>query len=904
MTGVDSERWRRLKPLLESLVELPAAEREARLAAVDPDLAAEARSMLAAADEEAPSRRYADAVAGVAASVLASLAEGPAAEGGEPAHRSPAAFAGMELGPWRLERPLGSGGMAEVWEARRADGQFEQTVAVKLLKRGMDSEEIERRFLQERQILARLEHPAIARLYDGGISADGRPYFVLERVDGRTITEWCAEHGAGVRERLRLLIACCEAVAAAHRQLVVHRDLKPSNILVTHDGQVKLLDFGIAKLLAADADPDLPEATRADVRVLTPSYAAPEQVLGEPVSTATDVYALGVVAYELLTGRLPHRRAGRRGAELAAAVASEVIARPSTAVREAADAEPGESAPEARDRRRWWRSLAGDLDTIVLTALRSDPARRYPSVAALAEDLGRYLAGRPIAARPDSLGYRAAKFAGRHRVSLAAAALALVSLVAGLVLALWQAERAARAAAEARAEATKSNAVVGFLTDVFTAADPEGRKAADLTARQLVDRGASQIDRQLAGQPETRAAMLHVLGGMEYRLGLYEPARKLLEEALALRRARADAAPADVAATEAALGALYHRVGESARGAALLESALAYHERAGAAANLDAASDLNNLANAYKALGRTDDARAAFARSIARLDADPQGDPRLEAKVLNNYGLLLTRTGDLAAARSALERALALHEQTSGRESALVSGTLGNLAELYIRLHETDRAVAASRRGLAISVATYGPAHYETGLSTNELGWTLLTAGRPAEARPIFEQAIAILRGAIGEHHRNIAYSYRNLGRALAETGQPRAAIAALRQAGSIWEETLPPGSLDLASVDELLGPLLVAAGEGEEGERRLARVVELRRAAGAASLGAAWLELARARVARCRLAPADEALAAARREAASHADADWAREIPQVERLAAAARCPPAAVAGARRGS
>ncbi len=894
MTSLDAQRWQHLRRLLDELVELAPPAREKRLDALDGETAAELRSLLAAGSQEA-SLCFEEAVAAGAAAVLGSLAEAgsgeaPVFEGAE--HEIPS-LAGQEVGPWRLERLLGHGGMAEVWEARRVDGQFEQTVAVKLLKRGMDSEELVRRFLRERQILAHLDHPGIARLFDGGLAPDGRPYFVLERVEGEPITEWCAHRHLGIRERLGLIIACCGALAAAHRQLVVHRDLKPSNILVNADGQVKLLDFGIAKLLASDGEDD---RTHAEVRVLTPAYAAPEQILGEPVSTGTDVYALGVVAYQLLTGRLPHRRGGLRAIELAVAAHSESIVRPSTAVLAAVGEE---SAALPSDPQHVARQLRGDLDAILLTALRREPERRYSSIVAFADDCQRFLDGRPVSARADSLGYRTARFVGRHRLSLAAAALAVLSLVAGLLVAVSQARRAdaaavaeRAAAAAARAETTRAEAMNAFLTDVFTAADPEGRRAADLTAGELVQQGAARIDERLAAQPATRAQMLHVLGNVQYRLGLYDAAQPLLERALALRRALRPRVAVDIAASAAALGVVYHRQGRSADGAKLLEEALALHQAAGPRSRLEVAKDLNNLANAYKALGRTADARAAFERAIAILDRTPDGDPGLLARVLNNYGLFLTRFGDRVAARDALERALVLHERTSGPDSALVSGTLGNLAEIYIHLDQVDRAVAATRRALAISRKTYGPGHYETGLAQNEVGWALLAAHRPAEARQELEGSIAILRAAVGDQHRSTAYPYRNLGRALAETGHPGEAIVALRHAERIWVATLGPDSFDLASVYVLLGPLLVDRGQGAEGERLLERNVELLRAAKSPSLGSGWLTLARARLHRCRLDEAREAFAAAESEVATHRDADWVADLPGFERELANARC------------
>ena len=912
MTQPARERWQRVRRAVEELIELPAAERERSVAAVDPEIAVEVRALLAV-DQGGAGEGFEAAVEAQAAAVIGTFGRAPTGEEptlAEPASRrdadradADATRAGLQLGPWRLERLLGRGGMAEVWEARRADGQFDQTVAVKLLKRGMDSEEIVRRFLRERQILARLEHPGIARLYDGGMAPDGRPYFVLERVDGEPITDWCERRAVDLAGRLRLVIACCEAVDAAHRRLVVHRDLKPSNILVTPQGQVKLLDFGIAKLLADDGSDGAADATQGESRILTPAYAAPEQVAGEPVSTATDVYTLGVLAYELLTGRLPHRRAGRGLAEMASAKLSEQIARPSTAVLEPAPERDETGAPEPRAQRRLARSLAGDLDTIVMTALRREPERRYPSVAALAEDLQRFLERRPIRARPDSVGYRAGKFLRRHRLGVLAAALVAVSLVAGILVALWQAGRAEEAAAAARGKAEESEAIATFLTDVFTAADPEGKQAADLTARELVARGAERIDGELAEQPATRAAMQHVLGTVHFRLGEYAAARELLEKALAGRRALRPPAPDDVAKTAAVLGVVLHRQGESKEGVALLEEARAFHEAAGAQGVPDLARDLNNLANGYKALDRNDEARAAFQRAIALLEGGHPGiTPDQLPRTLNNYGLFLDRLREHAGARAALERALALHERNSGPESALVAGVLGNLSDLYVRIGELDRARAAAERGLAIATKRYGPDHYDTGLALNSFGWTLLKGERPEEAVSYFERSIAVFTGAVGEEHRATAYALRNLGSALVRTGRPEEGLAALRRAEAAFTAAVGPESHEVATVLVEIGLALAARGEAADGERQVTRAIALWQGGGAASLralGGGWSALARVRLAACDGAGAREALSRVEREAAAFPETEWGRSLPGLRAEVAAG--PPASCA--RRG-
>lgn len=410
----------RLEELLEGAIALePEARNRYLLEACpdDPELRAEVAAILAAEAEPGPFDRL------VGAFDSASATDDHDGLG-----------PGDRLGPYEIQRLVGRGGMGSVFLARRADGQFEQEVAIKVLRFDAFGEEPRRHFLAERQILARLSHPNIARVFDGGLTAGGRPYLVMEYVRGTPIDRYCDEHRLTIRDRLRLFRAACEAVHYANRNLIVHRDLKPGNILVTADGGLKLLDFGVAKLLASDAERETP--TRADWLPMTPDYASPEQVRGDPVSPASDVYALGAVLYELLSGHRPHRLGGIGPAEILKVLAEEEPRSPSAAVATLQDGNVAGTriSPEAVGRARsidpraLGRRLQGDLDTIVLKALRKEPARRYTDARALADDVERHLDGRPVAARPDTMGYRLAKFVRRHRAATALAVTLVLSL--------------------------------------------------------------------------------------------------------------------------------------------------------------------------------------------------------------------------------------------------------------------------------------------------------------------------------------------------------------------------------------------------------------------------------------------------------------------------------------------
>ncbi len=775
MNPPSPELFQRARARFEELIEQSGAERQAHLeslADTDPELAAAVADLLAA---DARASGFLDQPA-----VPTAVQQWLAASARETA-------LGQTIGPYRTVALLGRGGMGEVFLAERADGQFDQKVALKVLRRGMDSDEILRRFLRERQLLARLEHPNIARLLDGGRAPDGRPFIVMERVEGEPITRWCDAHRSTVEERLRLAITCCEAVEVAHRNLIVHRDLKPSNILVSAGGEVKLLDFGIAKLLGEE-DGDETLLTRAGVQVLTPAYAAPEQILGGPVTTATDVYALGVVLYELLTGALPHDRRATTGAELAAKVSRETVERPSAAARKTVEVET-----DVADRRgrRLSRRLQGDLDTILLKALHRDPARRYAAAAALADDLRRHLEGRPVSARPDTWSYRTAKFVERHRWGVAAATLIALSLVAGLAAALWQA-RAARAQAQRAEEAQQ------FLTSIFRIADPDQSKGAQLTARDLLDSGAARVDDELVDQPELHAEMLKVLGNVYFQLALYPEALKLYEKALAIRRTLSDEPSWELAESYRRVGLTLHKTAEYAKARPFLERALAMHESRGD--ELAMASVLNDLGNLSRAEGDLEGAQRLLERAVTlRSRGEPLDSPEL-AKYLNNLALALQRQRQYPEAARVYQRALAIHRKNEGELSSLVAGTEDNLAMVLNETGDLAAARAHNQTALAIAERLYDRPHPNLALFLNTAGYLAAKRDAHAEAIRFYERALKVYEQTLGLDHPDAAYTLQNLGRERALAGDAKAALALHQRALRIREKAYGPDHLNVAT--------------------------------------------------------------------------------------------------------
>jgi serine/threonine-protein kinase len=726
------------------------------------------------------------------------------------------------VGPYRLLREVGRGGMGTVFLAERVDGGFEQQVALKLLRRGIDTEAVLTRFRRERQILARLEHPGIARLLDGGATADGLPYFAMEYVDGEPITHFAMSRRLGVDARLELFEQVCEAVQEAHRNLVVHRDLKPSNVLVTGEGRVKLVDFGIAKVLHewpgdASGGPAETALTREGLQPLTPDYASPEQVRGEALTTSSDIYTLGVVLYELLTGRLPYRVAATTPERMVRAVCESVPLPPSTVLGRGREA----SAPAGG-------RLEKDLDAIVLAALAKEPARRYRSVEALAEDLRRQRSGLPVRARPPSRLYGAIKFVRRHRAGVAAAVLAAASLILGLAGTAWQAAVAARERDRARQEAVKAGEVKEFVLDLFAVSDPNTAHGESATARELLDRGTVRLRTELAGQPEVQAEMMSVAGEIYRLLGLYDRARPLLERALALRREALGEVHPEVVSSLGLLAALSHATGDYEEAEQLYRRALELERRLHGAEHPGVARWLNGLSEVARARGRYDEAeslaRSALAmrrRSLAPVHVDV-------AESLTHVAVPLYLKREYPEAEQLYREALAIRESLQGDEHLKVAEVRNRLALLLRRQGRHAEAEALFRRTLATYRRSLGPAHPDVAIVLNNLAQVRQAQAEPAAAEPLFREALAIQRQALRPDHPDVAITLSNLGALLHEQGNVEEAEPLFRESLAIWQsahgEKHPYVALALGN----LGELLLTRGDLAGAERFLVRALAL----------------------------------------------------------------------------
>jgi tetratricopeptide (TPR) repeat protein/tRNA A-37 threonylcarbamoyl transferase component Bud32 len=838
-------RW---EELFDELAELPPPARARRLAeleAEDPALAARLERLLEADGETA------DFLAHPVAELLIEEENEDEEDAFEPSLP-----AGTRVGAWCLLGLLGRGGMGEVYLAERDEGTFVQRAALKLIKRGMDSQAIVRRFVRERQILSRLDHPGIARLLDGGSAADGRPFFVLDRVEGAPITEYCRARSLGLEGRLRLVESVCAAVDSAHRRLVVHRDLKPANILVTAAGEVKLLDFGIAKLLAGDGDGNgdgkTAGLTQLGTRVLTPAYAAPEQILGEPITTATDVYALGVLLFELITGALPHARERRSLGALADAVARETAERPSAVLRRMPTGTAGDGP-------RLARRVAGDLDLIVLTALHRDPARRYASAAALGDDLGRFLSGRPIRARPDSSRYRLRKFVGRNRLPVTVAALGLAALLAGLGAALWQAHAA-------RTEAARAERVKSILLSVFRQSDPQQSDGAAVSAREQLERGVQRIGEELAGDPATQADVLDAVARIEGNLGLLDPALQHARRALALRRAvlpRGDAPIADsrallgetlrlhgdvdqagrtleralketlaargadsleAAQVRRSLGNTLQRPDERARAIELLRQALATFRRRLGDGHIDTAQTLADLGTTLEEEGRYKEAEQADRQALERLErALGPHHPRV-AMVQADLAGLLDRLSHPADARRLFEAAIVTQRATLGPRHLDLAQTLFSYGLLLIGQQDLRDADAALREALDI----YGPNRFEAAHCLRYLGLSAMDQERYQDAAGLFTRAAETYRRTPGANDSERWRALANLGWAHLKLGRVPLARQELGLAVAQLERLAGPESYEVRLPLKQLGETLTQAGAHSEAIATLERVRRL----------------------------------------------------------------------------
>ena len=710
--------------------------------------------------------------------------------------------AGRTFGSYRILNEVGHGGMGAVYLAVRDDDEFKKRVAIKLLRRGMATDDLVRRFRNERQILASIDHPNVAKLLDGGTTAEGLPYFLMEYVEGEPIDRYCDRHGLSVGERLELFRTVCAAVHFAHQNLVVHRDLKPGNILVTADGVVKLLDFGIAKLLRPELYADRGEATRLEERLLTPDYASPEQARGETITTASDVYSLGVLLYELLTGHLPYRLSGLSLHEVTRVIGEVDPRKPSTVIGEVeertrADGTTAKLTPESVSRTREGRPdklrrrLVGDLDAIVMKAMRKEPQRRYASAEQLSEDVRRHLEGHPVGARKGTLSYNATKFVRRHRVGVAMAAAAVFSLVAFSAVLAVQSSRLARARDRAEREAAKAQAVSTFLQETLSSADPYEGQGRAVTVVEVLNAASDRLGRSFADQPETAAAIRHTIGRTYARLGRGEEAERLLREALRMRQGVLGPEHPDVAASASELAVVLMERGQYEAAEQRSREALAMRRRLLGNESVEVAASLVNLGEILFKQSHYDAAEAQLRESLAIRRQRLGGQSVEVAESLNDLAMVLEHRGDIAGAEPLYREALAIRRAILGEAHPVVGTARGNLAGLLETKGDYDSAEGLYREALAVAREAFGETDPRVGTALNNLGACLSTRGRLDEAAALYRQSLAIMRKALGDEHPDVASTLNNLALVLHRKGDLGAAEPLYREALGLYRRSL-----------------------------------------------------------------------------------------------------------------
>jgi tetratricopeptide (TPR) repeat protein/predicted Ser/Thr protein kinase len=754
----------------------------------------------------------------------------------ETTESEPAAVPDHPIGPYRLLKELGRGGMGVVYLAARADEQYQKRVAIKVIKAGMDGAEVVRHFRRERQILAGLDHPNIARLLDGGATEDGLPYLVMEYIQGQPLHSYCDSQKLPIVERLKIFQQVCSAVACAHRNLIVHRDLKPSNILVTAEGVPRLLDFGIAKLLNPELSGDAPTATGL---AMTREYASPEQARGEPVTTSSDVYSLGVLLYELLTGRRPYRLKTRQPLEVLKAVCEEEPEKPSTAVGRTEDLTDGSptgaitteevSVTRKGTRQKLRRRLSGDLDNIALMALRKEPQRRYASVEALSEDIRRYLEGRPVTARKGTVAYRMGKYVRRHALGVTVAAVFVVLLMGFSVSMAIQSARLARERDTAAKERDKAEKVSAFLVDLFRVSDPSEAKGNTITAREILDKGAEKIAGELEEQPAVKAALMDTMGRVYGALGLYDKAILLLEDALTLRRQALGNDHRDVAASLNNLANVRFDKGDYAGSEPLYREALAMRRKFLGNEHPDVAKSLNNLANVLTEKGDYAGAEALYREALAMKRKLLGNEHPDVAKSLNNLANVLDQKGDYAGAEALYREALAMKRKLLGDEHPDVAMSLDNLAVVLSEKGDYAGAEALDREALAMHRKLLGNEHPNVAWSLNNLASVLDHEGDYAGAEALLREAL-VMRIKLGDEHPNVAQGLSILGQALYHQHRLAEAEKTLRESLELRRKTLPPDHPDLAETLIGLGEVLAAEGQAQEAEAMLRQALEIRR--------------------------------------------------------------------------
>lgn len=758
---------------------------------------------------------------------------------------------GDRLGPWEIIREIGQGGMSTVFLASRADGQFDRQVAIKFLHGLIPGQSMHRRLQLEQKILARLQHKNIAQLLDAGISDEGRPYFILEYIDGQPITDWCNDQKLTLTARLKIFEQVCEAVQFAHQRLIVHRDLKPTNILVDKTGNVKLLDFGIAKILEDEPQEGTP-LTRTGQFLMTPEYASPEQVHGESITTSTDVYALGLILCEILTGSLPYSVSGKSTIEIGSIISERSPAKPSSIV--GSEQSLKTNYGRGLNPNQIKKQLKGDLDNIILKSLRKEPERRYGSADQMLQDIRHFQKNEPISARPENPGYLAKKFIQRNRTAVSAAIIIAFILVATVIFSLIQARNT-------EIERLKTEQVNTFLQDMLASPNPF-EDGLDVKVVDILDQTADRIDEQLRNQPEVKASVRQTLGITYRELGDIEKAYVQLSQALYIQNQLYDPPNAELSETQAEMaktvqlegdyetadsllnlaytsdlelfgresttiaarlgdmGSVQWNMGNFEEAETLLRESLQLEQQLRPPNHERIAVSLGNLATLLSSQGHLEEALELYRREldIYRSKYEDDQHPSIP-QVLSHIGVILDDLEQFEEARETHLRALELFRELKGEEHPDVVYAMNNLASVMTKMGDMEEALTMQEDAASLYKDIFGPDHPNLGIQYNNIAFTKRNMENLEGAKESYRQAIETWQAGLPPDHPFLAYGYHNLASVLLTQNRPAEALPYFQDAYEIRKEHLAPDNPERALTATMLGDCLASLGREIEAE-------------------------------------------------------------------------------------
>jgi serine/threonine-protein kinase len=732
---------------------------------------------------------------------------------------------GKNIGPYQVKELLGEGGMGLVYLAERMDGAFEHRVAIKVLREGMDTEHNIRRFQQERNILAGLNHPNIAGILDGGVTDQRLPYLIMEYVDGTPIDDYCTRQRCTIDERIKLIKSACDAVQHAHSNLIIHRDLKPGNILVDANGRVKILDFGIAKLLASKCYSESNLQTQTGARILTPRYAAPEQIEEKPVTTSTDNYALGVLMYILLTGDHPFGKKDKTMSELENLISKATPLKPSEFFNNLSPAQQEKQAFSLRlTPNKVVQALRGDLDAIVLKNLRKEPEARYSSPNQLLEDLERYEKGLPVIAHDDTLHYNVSKFVTRHSMGISAVVIATILI---LGFGLFYTHQITEERNKARLEAEKAQQVTSFLMDLFNANDPNTSRGDVITARELLEQAETRVD-NLQGQPGIQALMFDVTGQIYRRLGEYSKSRQLIEKAAYIRRELYGLHHPETTASFNHLGLLLISQGSFEAADSLLSYTLELQKEFLKPTDVSIAETQSNLAYALRRRGYYSRAESLYRRSLQIRQSNFGSEHPLTIESLSSLGATLHNKGDYEATKEIFTEVLKRRRRLLGPIHPDIAMSLNNLATLLMNMGQFHKAELMLRESLSMRQKLYGEIHPKVALTMNNLALALRDQQKYEVSKRYFSQALQMRIQLLGEDNVNTAISKYSMATLMLATNRPDSALILYQQALDTFRKRLSNDHSFTARSMMGVGSSYLNKGDMQEAAYHLSKGFEL----------------------------------------------------------------------------